>query len=228
MRILLVEDDPLLGHSIVQGLSRAGEVVDLVTDGLAADAILRSSESFDVVVLDIGLPGQSGLEVLRNMRMRNDKKPVLVLTARDSVDDRINGLDSGADDYFPKPFDMEELHARLRALQRRTNLRAVSEIRYGKIKIDPASHTVWIDEELVPIARREFALLQKLLEMPGQVISREVLLQALYGWGEEIDSNALEVHVHNLRKRFGSQLIRTIRGVGYMVEKEQPESASNS
>ncbi len=220
MRVLLVEDDELLGDGICSGLKHYGHTVDWVKDGKSAqDAITSTQENFDIVVLDLGLPKMSGLEVLKNMRERNITTPVVILTARETIDDRVKGLDAGADDYLTKPFDLDELCARMRALQRRSKSRAKPLLTYGDIVLDPAAHVVTYKEEPVLVSRREFALLQKLLENAGRVISREQLNQTLYGWGENIDSNALEVHIHNLRKRFGSDLIRTIRGVGYMAEK---------
>lgn len=220
MRVLLVEDDESLGDGIRNGLKHYGHTVDWVKDGrTATDVIASSHETFDAVVLDLGLPKVSGLDVLRSIRDRNILTPVVILTAKDTIDDRIKGLDAGSDDYMTKPFDLEELCARLRALQRRSKSRATPVIIHGDIKLDPASHVVKYKDEEVMVSRREFALLQKLLENTNRVISREQLNQALYGWGENIDSNALEVHIHNLRKRFGAKLIRTIRGVGYMVEK---------
>ena len=220
MRVLLVEDDEFLGDGIKTGLKHYGHTVDWVKDGRAAiDVITSNHETFDIIVLDIGLPKVSGLNVLSAIRNRNITTPVVMLTARDTVEDRVQGLDEGADDYLTKPFDLDELCARLRALQRRSNSRAKPVISYSDITVDPASHMVTYKSEEVMISRREFALLQKLLENAGRVISREQLNQTLYGWSENIDSNALEVHIHNLRKRFGNKLIRTIRGVGYMVEK---------
>lgn len=220
MRVLLVEDDELLGDGIRSGLKHYGHTVDWVKDGRSAQEVVSSAkESFDLVVLDLGLPKMSGLDVLKNMRERNIKTPVIILTARESIDDRVKGLDAGADDYLTKPFDLDELCARMRALQRRSKDRADPKIQYGDIVLDPAAHLVHYKDEQILISRREFSLLQKLLENAGRVISREQLNQTLYGWGENIDSNALEVHIHNLRKRFGTDLIRTIRGVGYMVEK---------
>lgn len=220
MRVLLVEDDELLGDGIRTGLKHYGHTVDWVKDGKSATDVISSKfENFDVIVLDLGLPKVSGIDVLRNIRERNIATPVVILTARDTVDDRVKGLDTGADDYLTKPFDLDELCARMRALQRRSKSRAKPLLIYGDINLDPASHVVSLAGEPVMISRREFALLQKLLENAGRVISREQLNQTLYGWGENIDSNALEVHIHNLRKRFGINLIRTIRGVGYMVEK---------
>jgi two-component system response regulator QseB len=225
MRVLLVEDDELLGDGIRTGLKHYGHTIDWVKDGRTAnDAITSKYENFDLIVLDLGLPKLSGLEVLRNIREKNIMTPVLILTAHDTIEDRVKGLDAGADDYLTKPFDLDELCARMRALQRRSKSRAKPMIVYGGITLDPASHIVTYKEEAILISRREFALLHKLLENAGRVISREQLNQTLYGWGENIDSNALEVHIHNLRKRFGNDLIRTIRGVGYMVEKATDDS----
>jgi len=225
MRVLLVEDDELLGDGIRTGLKHYGHTIDWVKDGKAANDVLSNAhENFDIIVLDLGLPKMSGLEILRKLRERNINTPVVILTARETVDDRVKGLDAGADDYITKPFDLDELCARMRALQRRSKARAKPILVYGDITLDPASHIVTVNGEQAMISRREFALLQKLLENAGRVISRETLNQTLYGWGENIDSNALEVHIHNLRKRFGNNIIRTIRGVGYMAEKleEQP------
>ncbi len=220
MRVLLIEDDEFLGDGIRTGLKHYGHTVDWVKDGRSAyEAICSTHENFDIIVLDLGLPKLSGLEVLKTIREKNIVTPVVILTARDTVDDRVKGLDAGADDYLTKPFDLDELCARMRALQRRSKSRAKPIITYDQITLDPASHVVTLNGQEVMASRREFALLQKLLENAGRVISREQLNQTLYGWGENIDSNALEVHIHNLRKRFGSKLIRTIRGVGYMVEK---------
>lgn len=220
MRILLVEDDELLGDGVRHGLVQYGYTVDWVRDGATAlQAIV--SENFDLVILDIGLPKKSGLEVLKAVRSKNLNLPVIILTARETVEDRVRGLDAGADDYMVKPFDLEELCARIRAMQRRSVARAEPILSYGNITLDPASHSVFKEGELMNISRREYALLQKLLENVGRVISREQLTQTLYGWGDEVDSNALEVHIHNLRKKFGSNFIRTIRGVGYMIEKIQ-------
>lgn len=219
MRILLVEDDESLGDILRIGLNQDGYAVDWLKNGLSADQALRS-EQFDMVVLDLGIPKMHGLEVLRNLRSRGVKTPVIILTARDSIHDKVKGLDAGADDYLVKPFDLPELCARLRALQRRTSERAVSTITYKEIVIDTVSHLVTLAGVPINIPRREFALLQKLLENLGKALSREQLNQSLYSWDEDVDSNALEVHIHNLRKKFGTDFIRTIRGVGYMIEKE--------
>lgn len=218
MRVLLVEDDELLGDGVRVGLKQYGYTVDWVKDGQAALQALLT-ENFDMVVLDLGLPKKSGLDVLKAVRAKNIGTPVMILTASETVEDRVKGLDAGGDDYLVKPFDLDELCARLRALQRRSAQRVEPIITYGAITLDPASHSVFKDGDLVNVSRREFALLQKLLENAGRVISREQLTQTLYGWGDDVDSNALEVHIHNLRKKFGSNFIRTIRGVGYMVEK---------
>ncbi len=229
MRVLLVEDDELLGDGIRTGLKHYGHTIDWVKDGKSANDVLSTSyENFDIIVLDLGLPKLSGLDVLRRLRERNSSTPVIILTARETIEDRIKGLDAGADDYIAKPFDLDELCARMRALQRRSKSRAKPLITYGEISLDPASHVVTLNDEPIMISRREFSLLQKLLENSGRVISREQLNQTLYGWGENIDSNALEVHIHNLRKRFGTKLIRTIRGVGYMVEKTEAKESRTS
>lgn len=218
MRILLVEDDLDLGDVVKAGLSQCGYAVDWLKDGQSADQALKS-ENFDAVILDLGIPKLTGIKLLENLRARGSRTPVLILTARETVMDRINGLDSGADDYMVKPFDLDELTARLRALQRRSTERASADIIFGEITLDPASHVVTYKGETLNLPRREFALLQKLLENQGKALSREQLNQSLYSWDEDVDSNALEVHIHNLRKKFGSNLVRTIRGVGYMVEK---------
>lgn len=220
MRLLLVEDDELLGDAIKVGLTQFGYVVDWLKDGEAARAAVKV-ESFELIILDLGLPKLSGLGFLQSIRQDSNSTPVIILTARDSVEDRIKGLDSGADDYMTKPFDLNELSARVRALTRRSQGRADSAIQYRNIILDPAAHSVYVDNVLVNVPRREFSLLQKLLENRGQVLSREQLMQSIYGWEEDVDSNALEVHIHNLRKKLNANFIRTIRGVGYMVEKSE-------
>jgi two-component system response regulator QseB len=222
MRILLVEDDELLGDGLRTGLVQYGYAVDWLKDGVSADQALKT-ETFDMVVLDLGLPKLPGINVLQNLRTRGLTMPVLILTARESVEDRVKGLDSGADDYLTKPFDLDELCARLRALQRRFSSRAEPILIHDNIRLDPASHTVVLNNEPINVSRREFALLSKLLENAGRVLSREHLTQSLYGWGEDVDSNALEVHIHNLRKKFGQTFIRTIRGIGYMIDKSKDE-----
>lgn len=218
MRVLLVEDDELLGDGLRKGLNQAGYTVDWLKDGVSANQALKT-ETFDIIVLDLGLPKLTGIQVLQQLRSRGLSTPVLILTARESIEDRIKGLDSGADDYLTKPVDLDELCARLRALHRRFVSRAEPLLTYGNIILDPAGHTVTLHGQLINVSRREFALLQKLLENTGRVLSREQLTQSLYGWEEDVDSNALEVHIHNLRKKFGAAFIHTIRGIGYMIEK---------
>lgn len=219
MRILLVEDDSLLGDATQAGLIHDGYVVEWLRDGLQADLALRS-QGFDGVVLDLGLPGKDGIDVLSSMRKRGDSTPVLVLTARDSVGDRVKGLDTGGDDYLIKPFDLDELSARLRALIRRSSGHSAPTIEVGTVSLNPASHQVHVDGNLVEFSRREFSLLQLLMEAEPRVLSRSYLEEHLYGWGDDIESNALEVHIHNLRKKLGKSFIQTIRGVGYKVKGE--------
>lgn len=219
MRILLIEDDELLGHGICTGLSQLGYTVDWLKDGQSASQALQT-EVFDMIILDLGLPKINGIDLLENLRGRGITTPVLILTARDTTEDRVIGLDSGADDYMSKPFELDELCARIRALLRRFSSRAEPILEYDDIVLDPASHTVTLEGSPITLSRREFALLYKLLENAGRVLSRENLMQSVYGWEEDVDSNALEVHIHNLRKKFGSKFIRTIRGVGYMIDKD--------
>lgn len=220
MRLLLVEDDDLLGDAVKTGLTQFGYIVDWLKDGEAARSVIKS-ESFELIILDLGLPKLSGLGFLQSIRAEGNNTPVMILTARDSVEDKVKGLDSGADDYLIKPFDLNELSARVRALVRRSQGRADTVLQYRNIILDPAAHTVSVDEIIVNVPRREFSLLQKLLENSGQVLSREQLMQSIYGWDEDVDSNVLEVHVHNLRKKLNANFIRTIRGIGYMAEKNE-------
>jgi two-component system OmpR family response regulator/two-component system response regulator QseB len=218
MRILLVEDDQQLGDGLTVGLRQAGFAVDWVVDGQAADHALHS-ERFDLVVLDLGLPRLSGMEVLRRARSRGQDMPILILTARDATGDKVAGLDAGADDYLVKPIDLDELTARLRALSRRHAGRAAPLLIHGDLALDPAAHGVSLAGQPVELSGREFSLLQMLLENAGRVLTRSQLEQSLYGWRDEPDSNALEVHIHHLRKKLGSELIRTLRGVGYTIPK---------
>lgn len=220
MRLLLVEDDPLLGDGIRVGLSQEGYTVDWITDGHTAISALNS-EPYDLALLDLGLPRCSGLDVLKDLRERGNDMPVLILTARDTVEDRVKGLDLGADDYLTKPFDLDELNARIRALLRRSKGRASPLIIHHGIELDPASHKVTYHGQPVDLSRTEFSILELLLSEAGRVQSRSRLEQALYGWDKDIDSNAIEVHVHHLRKKFGNALIRTIRGVGYIIDKDK-------
>ncbi|MDF1646958.1 MAG: response regulator [Legionellaceae bacterium] len=218
MRLLLIEDDELLGDAVKTGLIQCGYVVDWLKDGESAKLAI-TIESFELIILDLSLPKLSGLALLKNIRQNGNKTPVIILTARESIENRIEGLDAGADDYMIKPFDLNELSARIRALTRRSQGRADTLIQYQNIVLDPAAHTVLLDNKEVNISRREFALLQKLLENHGHVLSREQLMQSIYGWDEDLDSNVLEVHIHNLRKKLNADFIRTIRGIGYIAEK---------
>src|SRR5574343_777645 len=218
MRILLVDDDPELGDGLTVGLRQLGFAVDWLRDGTAADQALQS-ESFDLVVLDLGLPRLAGMDVLNRARARGQTMPILILTARDATGDKVSGLDAGADDYLVKPIDLDELTARIRALTRRSAGRAAPLLVHGDLSLDPAAHRVTLAGQAVELSRREFSLLQMLLENAGRVLTRTQLEQSLYGWRDEPDSNALEVHIHHLRKKLGSDLIRTLRGVGYTIPK---------
>ncbi|WP_440088732.1 response regulator [Pseudomonas fragariae (ex Marin et al. 2024)] len=218
MRLLLIEDDVALGEGIHQALSREGYTVDWIRDGSSALHALLS-ETFDLAILDLGLPRLDGFEVLRRLRHSGSTLPVMILTARDSTEDRITGLDTGADDYLVKPFDVSELKARLRALLRRSAGRAKVLIEHAGISLDPGTQQVSYRGEPVTLTPKEYQLLYELLSPPGRVMTRERLMQLLYGWNEGAESNTLEVHIHHLRKKFSSDLIRTIRGVGYLVEE---------
>jgi DNA-binding response OmpR family regulator len=216
MRLLLVEDDPMVGESIRDGLGQEGYTVDWVRDGKSAETAL-GAEPYAAVLLDLGLPRMDGLDMLRAARARHNDVPILVITARDAVADRIKGLDAGADDYLVKPFDLDELAARVRALVRRAEGRAEPVVRHGPIALDPATRAVTLRGRPVELSGREFALLQALLARPGAVLSRAQLEERLYGWDEEVDSNAVEVHIHNLRRKLGADTIRNVRGVGYSI-----------
>ena len=216
MRLLLVEDDPMIGASVQKGLRQDGFSVDWVRDGSSAEAALRAN-TYDAVLLDLGLPGTSGEVLLKGLRRAGNPVPVLVITARDAVSDRITLLDSGADDYIVKPFDLDELAARIRAVRRRHAGSAGQPIRVGGVAFDPASRSVTVNRHEVALSARELAVLEALIERPGRILSRPQLEERIYGWGEEVESNAVEVHVHALRKKLGASLIRTVRGVGYMI-----------
>lgn len=211
----------MLGPGVAAGLVQAGYAADLVTSGEDAEAALQTTH-YDAAILDLGLPGIDGLTLLRQRRAAKDATPVLVLTARDTIADRIKGLDAGGDDYLVKPFDLDELLARLRALLRRGKGAAAAILRHGRIALDPAAHSVSLDGESVALSGREFAVLQELLINAGRVLTRAQLEERLYGWGEEVESNAIEVHIHNLRRKLHSSVIRTLRGVGYMVPADSP------
>jgi len=216
MRVLLAEDDPMIGASVRQGLRQDGFTVDWVEDGIAAELALAENVH-DVLVLDLGLPRKSGLDVLRGLRRRDDRRPVLILTARDAIADRVAGLDAGADDYLTKPFELDELAARLRALLRRGAGRASPLLVQGAIELDPASRQVRHRGQPVALSAREFRLLEALMARPGAILSRAQLEEKLYGWNESVDSNAVEVHIHSLRKKLGADTIRNVRGVGYAL-----------
>ena len=218
MRILLVEDDEALGEGIRVALKPEGYTVDWARDGASALHAL-THEDFGLAVLDLGLPRMDGLEVLQRLRAGDNAIPVLVLTARDSTADRIAGLDAGADDYLVKPFDVDELKARIRALLRRSFSRAQPVLEYREVSLDPVAQQVSYRGQPVALQRKEFLLLHELLAQPGRVLTRDRLQQVLYGWDEEAESNALEVHIHHLRKKLFPELIRTVRGVGYLVDK---------
>jgi len=218
MRILVVEDDAMIGEGVRTALRQEGLAADLVRDGRSADHALQA-ERYDAVVLDLGLPQLDGTEVLRGLRARKDRTPVLVVTARDAVHERIKGLDGGADDYLVKPFDLDELAARIRALVRRSAGRAEPLIEHLGVAFDPSTREVTLRGKPVSLSPRELAVLEALIERPGAVLSRSQIEERLYGWGEEIESNAVEVYVHGLRKKLGAGFIRTVRGVGYRVPK---------
>lgn len=216
MRILLVEDDPQLGAALQEGLIRAGMTTDWLASGEAADQALHEDD-FAAVILDLGLPKLPGQTVLARLRARGNTVPVLVLTARDALPDKVSALDQGADDYLVKPVDVEELAARIRALIRRAGGRADPVIRVGAIALDPARRSVLRAGQTVELSVREFAIAHLLLENAGRVVSRRQLESALYGWSEGVESNAIEVHIHHLRRKLGNDAIRTVRGVGYMA-----------
>ncbi len=218
MRLLLVEDDPMIGEA-VQDLLRAEQyAVDWARDGDAADTALRT-QAYDLVMLDLGLPKRDGLAVLRDLRARKNRTPVLVATARDAVAQRIEGLDAGADDYVLKPYDLDELLARIRALLRRAAGRAEPVYEHQGVCINPATREVTVQGAPVVLSGREWAVLEPLIARPGMVLSRQQLEDKLYGWGDEVSSNAVEVYIHGLRKKLGAELVLNVRGVGYLVPK---------
>lgn len=221
MRILVVEDDPILMDGLSVGLNIAGFTVDAVASCEDAYSAI-ASQNYDALVLDLMLPDGSGLDILAQLRRNKNDLPVLLLTARDQIADRIAGLDAGADDYVGKPFDLDELAARIRAIARRSNGRSSGKIEWQDVVLDPAQMTVYRGDVLLKFTRREFAVLRALMERPNATLSKTVLEEALYGWQEEVESNAVEVHIHHLRAKLGSKFIKTVRGLGYrLAEQEQ-------
>ena len=220
MRLLLVEDDPMIGASVQRGLRQDGHTVDWVRDGTAAELAVANGVH-EMILLDLGLPRKSGLDLLASLRRKGVALPVLVITARDSVADRVKGLDAGADDYLVKPFDLDELSARIRALMRRHGGRASPVIEHGALTLNPATHEVTLAGLPVSLSGREFALLHALVEQPGVPLSRAQLEDRIYGWNEEIESNAIEVYIHSLRRKLGAEWIKNVRGVGYRVPELQ-------
>jgi DNA-binding response OmpR family regulator len=219
MRLLLIEDDPMIGKSIREGLRRESYGVDWVSDGWAAEQSLIATD-YDLLILDLGLPRVHGLQVLKNVRQKGKKVPVLIITARDGVEDRVNGLDAGADDYLVKPFSMSELAARVRALLRRSAGQAAPVFRNSGVELNPLTREVLFNGKEVTLSQREFAILESLIRHSGTVISRASLEQSIYAWGQEVESNAVEVHISNLRKKLTPKLIKTIRGVGYKLSEQ--------
>jgi two-component system response regulator QseB len=218
MRLLLVEDDAMIGRSLQQGLTQDGYAVDWVRDGHSARLSLQD-EGYELLLLDLSLPRMSGRELLVELRGRRNPIPVLIITAHDTVADRVEGLDAGADDYLVKPFSFEELTARIRALLRRRGGVAEPVLRQGALTLNPSTHEVRLQDEVVHLSAREFALLEALMRRPGVPLSRSQLENSIYGWGQEVDSNAVEVHIHALRRKLGAERIENVRGVGYRIAR---------
>lgn len=219
MRILLIEDDTMIGKAVHRGLAQAGFTVDWVTDGRSAELALANGV-YDLAILDLGLPKKDGMAILTSLRGLGNSMPVLIASARDTVRDRIAGLEAGADDYVLKPFDLDELVARVRALLRRHAGSGSPILKCGALTLDPVRRVVLRDGEVVELSAKEFSVLETLMQRPGAVLSRQQLEESVYGWGEEVGSNAIEVHLHHLRKKLGSGSIRNVRGVGYRVSED--------
>ena len=219
MRLLLVEDDAMLGESLLRALTQKGHAVDWLRDGESADGALQV-QAFDMVLLDLGLPKRQGLDVLQRLRARSNTSPVIILTARDELSDRVAGLDRGADDYLVKPFALDELEARMRAVERRYVGSQGALLRCGGLTLDPASHEVRYQDQVIALSAREYQILHTLLRRPGAIVSRSSLEERIYGWNEEVGSNAVEVHIHRLRQKLNPKLIRTVRGLGYQMVAE--------
>lgn len=227
MHILLVEDDPLIASGIVAGLAAQGMTVDPVGTAAHAEAMLGTI-NFDVMILDLGLPDEDGLQLLRRLRTRDVTIPVLVLTARDAISDRVSGLQSGADDYLVKPFDLRELSARLHAMVRRASGRSVNLIKHGALTYDPGAALAWVDGKPIDLSRRERALLNTLLLNKGRVLTAGQLKDSIYGMSDELESNALNVHIHHLRRKLGTEIVETVRGLGYRLGAAVDASAVES
>lgn len=223
MRLLLIEDDAMIGDGICKGLRQDGFSVDWVRDGQAGELAL-SNGVYDLLLLDLGLPRKDGLSVLKSLRVRGNALPILILTARDAVADRVAGLNAGADDYLVKPFDLEELVARIHALLRRQAGRAESVVKHGRLLLNPATHEVRLQDQPIELSAREFRLLQAFLARPGAVLSVSQLEEKMYGWDEEVGSNTVEVYIHALRKKLGADFIKNVRGVGYMIPRVPPDT----
>lgn len=219
MKILLVEDDSMLGETLQRGLAGSGHAVDWLRDGALVDAALQTQQ-FDLVLLDLSLPGRDGLTILRELRDRQQEVPVIILTARTEISDRVTGLDLGADDYLPKPFALEELEARIRALTRRRSGHVNPIMSCGPITLNPATKEVTLNEKAIILSSREYQLLAALIRHPGAIFSKAQLVEQIYDWTTEIDSNAIEVHIHKLRQKLSPELIRTVRGLGYLLVDE--------
>lgn len=220
MRVLLVEDDTMIGRSLDRALTDAGMAVDWVNRGLDGLDALNGTE-YGLLLLDLGLPDESGLEILRRLRNRGDSTPVMIITARDHLDSRVAGLDGGADDYIIKPFDFDELHARIRAVVRRHQGRAISRMNAGEVTLDLAAHEVMYREVSVVLPAKEFALLQALAERPGAILSRRQLEDRLYDWGNEVESNAVDVLIHYVRRKLGKDIVQNVRGIGWMISESR-------
>jgi DNA-binding response OmpR family regulator len=218
MRVLVAEDDMMIGQGLETALRQLGAAVDWIRDGEHAAAAFRTTK-FDLALLDLGLPNRDGLQILREVRQRGDATPIIVLTARDEIENRVAGLDAGADDYMVKPFDLDELNARIRSVLRRAAGRSEPTIQHGDLKLDPATHSVEQRGMPVNLSAHEYSVLEALLQRPGAVLSRAQLEERLYGYNEPIGSNAVEVYIHGLRRKLGSDAIRTLRGVGYFIPK---------
>lgn len=216
MRLLVIEDDAMIGERLQKSLRKSGHAVDWLRDGASADTALQT-QPFDMVLLDLGLPKRSGIDVLQRLRARDNRVPVIILTARDAVQNRIEGLDSGADDYLVKPFALDELEARIRAVERRHHGRASTLLTFGQLTCNPIAREISFGDQPVTLSGREYQVLYLLMRRPGAIVARREIEESLYNWRDEIDSNAIEVHVHRLRQKLDSRVIKTVRGLGYQL-----------